>query len=252
MTLDISKTVKSILGNLATKTGAFLIAVVFFLQVANTVTGGLTSGGGITAVLGTVLSIVFFGATIVVALGAFRSLNSGELEKEHFTDNLTWPILRLAGVNLVITAFAVLAFVPLAPLSNAIAGGNLANAGTAAALVGLAGLLVSFAAFFYAVLALALSLPEVAVRNNRMFEALDNSVQKTKGHKKQMMIASIPVIILYTVSLLVNLGASNAEISSNPVVIIVSGLLGSLTAVTVYSTLIELDREIDGGSDGYL
>ncbi|PSG98748.1 MAG: hypothetical protein BRC29_01310 [Nanohaloarchaea archaeon SW_7_43_1] len=252
MTLGISKTVKSILGNLVTQTGAFLVATVFFLQVANTVTGTLTSSGGITAILGNVLSLVLFGATIVVALGAFRSLNSGELEKKHFTDNLTWPIIRLAGVNLVITAFAVLAFVPLAPLSNAVAGGNLANAGTAAVLVGVAGLLVSFAAFFYAVLALALSLPEVAVRNNRMFEALDNSVRKTKGHKKQMMAASVPVIILYGVSLLVNLGASNAEISSNPVVIIVSGLLGSLTAVTVYSTLIELDREINGGKDGYL
>jgi hypothetical protein len=244
MTLDTAETVKAVLGNLTTELGASLVAAIFFLQVAGTVTGNMAAGSGLMSGLATVFSLVIFGATVIVALGSFRSLDSGELDKKHFTENLTWPILRLAGVNIVITAFAVLAFAPLAPLSSFIGGSALAEAGAAALIVGIAGIAVSFAAFFYAVLALSLSLPEVAVKDRRMFKALDSSVQRTKGYKKQMLLALSPVIVLYLLNLLITLGSSGTGISSNPVIIIITGFLGSVTAVTVYSTLVEFHQRI--------
>lgn len=244
MALDTAETVKAVLGNLTTELGASLVAAIFFLQVASTITGNIATGTGLTSILGTLVSVVLFGATVVVALGSLRSFNSGELEKEYFTDNLTWPIIRLAGANIVITAFAVLAFVPLGVLSSFIGGTAIAEAGAAAIIVGLTGITLSFPAFFYAVLALCLSLPEVAVKNRRMFEALDSSVQRTKGQKKYMTLALTPVIVLYSLNLLLTLGTSGNNLTSNPVIIVLTGLLGSLTAVTVYSTLVEFHQRI--------
>ncbi|MFT4867749.1 MAG: hypothetical protein ACI9LV_000353 [Candidatus Nanohaloarchaea archaeon] len=248
MTLNTAETVKSALGNLTTQLGASLVAVIFFLQVTSTLAGNMT-GTGLTGTAGTLLSLILFGATVVVALGALRSFESGELEKTHFTENLAIPILRLGGANIVITAFAVLAFAPLGALSSAIGGTGIAEAGAAALIISLTGITVSFAAFFYAVLALCLSLPEIAVKDRRMFKALDSSVQRTRGHKKQMMLALTPVILLYTVSLLVNLGTAGNGLASNPVIIIFTGFLGAVTAVTVYSTLIEFHQRI-GEEDG--
>jgi hypothetical protein len=244
MSLDSTEAVKSIFGNLKTELGASLIAVVFFLQVASTISGNMAAGTGITSSLGTLFSLVLFGATVVVALGSLRSFDSGELKKKYFTENLTWPILRLGGANIVITAFAVLAFAPLGALSSFIGGTGIAEAGAAALIIGLTGITISFAAFFYAVLALCISLPEIAVKESRMFEALDSSVQKTRGEKKSMIIALIPVIVLYTLNLVTALGTTGNGLASNPVIVIFTGLIGSVTAVTVYATLVEFHQRI--------
>jgi hypothetical protein len=247
MSLEAKEAVKSAFQNLKTEVGAALIALIFFIQVSGTLTGSLSAGGGLAGTFGALLSLVLFFATAVVALGSLRSLDEGKLEKEYFTENLTRPIIRLAGANIVILAFSVLAFTPLGALSAFVSGSALSGATSAALIIEITGIAISLTVFFYIILALCLSLPEIAVKNSRMFQALDSSVQRTRGHKKQMMLALTPLVALQMVSLLINT-ASGSPVSS-PISVIVSGVIGAVVTAGIYSLLIEFHQRIGEGEE---
>lgn len=243
MGLDPKDTVKSILGSLKTEVGITLIAVLFSLQVFNIISGTLAASTGLVSALGFVLSLAVTATTLVVAIGAFRALDSGELEKEYFTENLVWPILRVAGSNIVMTAFAAIALIPILPARSLLAGA--AGMGMVGTALGVLSLLVGLWAFFYALLSLSVSLPEIVVEDNRLFESLDNSIQRTHGDRAGMFVALLPLLVLYTANLALTVAAgAGGTLETNPIMMIGSGLLGSITAVTAYSTLVEYNKRL--------
>lgn len=236
MTLDSGDAMSSVLQTVKSEVGLKLFAAFFVLQVVNIAVGLLSTLGTTGQIAASLVSIIAAVIGVVLTIGAFRALDSGTLREDYFTDNIFRPFLRIAGTNIVTTAFLFIAFLP------AVIGVNLGIAGT------VIGVPVSLVAAIYVILSLLPALAEVAVDDRRMFESLDRSVKKSWGEKISMLKAALPLVALYMVTIVVTAGLTVAGATGNTP----SGLagrlatsaLGSITTVTLYATLIEYHHRL--------
>lgn len=252
MTLDISDLLESVVEKIRSETGLKLIAAFLLLQLVNIAAGHTYEIGGAVALIGIPVSIAAAIAGILLMIGSFRALDEMELRKEQFTENIIWPFLRLAGVNIIFTAFLFLASLPLLLVVVAATGltgmGIAAGSAAIAALSGVLGIIfgaLSLVLIAYVIMALATALPEVTVNDSRLFESLDNSVQRSKGSKLRMLISLVPVILLYVV--LVPISAISTAAGGTAVNFVIGPLvafLGALVTVVLYATLVEFNQRL--------
>ncbi len=250
MALDAGDLVRSVFDKVTSDIGLKLIAAFFVLQLLNIGSSYSFEVGGPAAAIGAVVSLAAAVAGILLMIGSFRALDTGELEKQQFTDNIIWPFLRLVGANILTTVFVVVALIPaslIALLTVGGAGVGVTLGSTAlTVVVGLLGALLGIGSLVfvaYAVLALITALPEIAVNDSRLFEALDNSVQRSSGEKLRMFISLVPVVLLYLLVLPVSAVAAVAPEAS----VVVSPLIAVLSAATtvvLYTTLVEFNQRL--------
>lgn len=252
MGIDAVDTAKSTFGSLNTETGLKVISLLFVIQLANLLGTMMFQSGSTMAALGGLLTVLAAVASVLVTLGALRSFDSGSFEKGHYTENLLWPIGRLAGVNVTTTLFAygigVVAALP-AVVATALTGtslsGGLSGASITMALLVILGMALGVAAFIYVFLTLIVSVPMVAADDRRMFESLDLSVQRTSGQTTSMLFAALPLIALYLVSMAFMAAATPSQGTTiNPALGAVSSLLSSVVAATFFSLVTEYNQRL--------
>jgi len=257
MALDAVDTIKSTFGSLKTDAGMKVLGLLFLVQLVNMGSAFLGQASSGMMVISGLVSLVAAIAMILITVGAFRSFDSEEVSSDQYTQNILWPLVRITGANLVTTIFAYgLALIALLPviLAGALTGaglssmgaGSLAGGGIFMAALGLAGLVLGAAAFFYIFLMLTVSIPMISVEDNRIFEALDRSVQRTAGEKASMFLAALPVGLFYLVGVgfILASGATGTGQTANPVMILVSSAVTALTATLFFSLLNEYHQRL--------
>ena len=200
--LDI---LKHAFGSLKTPVGQ-KVAGLFFLVQALNIGSSLMIESSSAAMAGVSVAVSLLAALIgiVATIGGLRAFREEEFSKEMFTQNLVWPFSRILGANLTSAVLAYgLGFVFLLPagilavLAGASTPSGVAAAGTLPLILGVLGAIMAIGAFFYVTVTLVLSQPLVAIDNKRMFQALDESVQRTKGHKSSIFIAFLGLLLAY-------------------------------------------------------
>lgn len=214
MKLDIVDTVLSGFNRVASKGALGLIGAGILALL--TVIIGFRIGGfliGINAILGGLVMaatfIVYLVEIAAITVGSLRAFDKKDFSSDMFTENIFWPFLRMTGSNLVIQAFIVgaiyLIAYPLMIAGFVGMGSAMMGAGSAGALsqflpalvaVGILAALVAL----YIFSALSLSLPRISVEDKRMFEALDESVQSTKGNRLRVIATMLPFIAFSVVA----------------------------------------------------
>lgn len=212
MSIDIVDTLKSAFGSLNTDTGRKVVGLLLGLQVLNLTVVSLQAGGFALAAASAVLQLALGIIGLIVTLGVLRSFSSMSLEKEQYTENLLWPVIRYFGANTSTTLFALgIAALGLVPAAIAAAGvtgvGAIApqmvtGASIIGVLIGLVGGVLGVALFAYIYSTLVVSLPMIAADDKRLFEALDTSIQRTKG-SRMALVASLVLLILVFLSAVV-------------------------------------------------
>ena len=211
MKLSVKDTVKSTFDRIASKAS---------LGVAGLTIGliGLVFGGGILtgisvaispilgAVVGMLTAAVYLGGLVSLTVGSLRAFNQKTVNKEMFTENILWPFLRMAGSNIVLQSFALtaayLVLYPALLLTMGASGmmqGTMTGAPdlgtTAIAGLGISGGITAVIVL-YIFAALSLALPRIAISDKRVFQALDESVQATKGSRLRIAAAILPFAAL--------------------------------------------------------
>ena len=213
MKLDVLDTIKSSFSRLGSR--ATLGVVGASILLALVVLLGFGAGGALmtmSSILGGLVMIVTIGVYIAglasVSVGSLRAFDQEDFSKEMFTDNIAWPFLRMTGSHIVIQAFMLtVAYALLYPALLAgmagtgimsMASTGMSTTGTGAAIGAGAGLIgvFAFAIVLYILSALLLSLPRIAVDNKRLFQALDESVQSTKGNRPRIIASLLPFAVL--------------------------------------------------------
>lgn len=163
----------------------------------------METGTGMMLGISVVISILAAILGIIATIGGLRSFREGEIQSELFTSNLVWPYGRILGANITTTVFAtILGFLfalPALALIGVLGGSVEAVAGASGpvlALTALAGIM-GLGAFFYVTVVLLIAQPLVAIDNRRLFQALDESVQRTKGHRSSIFVALLGIAIAY-------------------------------------------------------
>lgn len=203
MSADALDVLRTSFGSLKTSTGQKLVGIFFAVQLLNIGSSYMMESMSMTA---TSVAVGLVGALlgVVATIGGLRSLREDEVKLEYFTSNLVWPFGRTLGANLVTAVFAYaisLIFVAPALIAaytsglTSLAGLTGASAGVLA-LAALGGLL-GIAAFFYVSITMILAQPFVAIDDMRMFQALDESIQKTKGNRLSIFTAFLGLILAY-------------------------------------------------------
>ncbi|MFQ3275548.1 MAG: hypothetical protein ACI9LV_000352 [Candidatus Nanohaloarchaea archaeon] len=248
MSLNVTDTVKSTFGSLKTETGMKVLGLMFAVQLVNMAASMMLEMGAMASVAGGVLTFAAAIAGIVITVGALRSFDTETISREQYTENLLWPVIRLTGANVVTTilayGIAVVALLPAVLAAVALGAGTsvgtgaLAGAGLPVALLGVAGFIAGIAAFLYIFLTLVVSMPMVAADDRRMFEALDKSIQRTKGSKFSMFLSILPIGVVYLigVGIIIALAPSPGGSLSAPFAVAAS-VVSSLVAVLMYSLL---------------
>jgi hypothetical protein len=195
---------KTAFGGLKTDVGKKLVGLFFAVQLINfagTYAAGMGTGAQAAGVFASIFAAL---ATIVATIGALRGFREGELEKEMFTENLLWPFGRFLGANLVSTVFAyLLALVALLPAIGAAGLSGITSASglsaASALVIGLGGLgvILAVGVFIYVAVTLILAQPLIAVDDRRMFQALDESVRRTKDERASMALALLGLMLAY-------------------------------------------------------
>jgi len=208
MALDVSEAVKTGFGSLKTDVGQKLIGIFFLIQAVNFgSTFIIETGSTALQLLGGLLITVSALASIAATIGGLRSFRENMIGRDFFTDNLLWPFARTLGANLTTGIFAYLiGAIFLLPAFLAALGGTTASSVGAGALsgasitgiaLGALGVILGFAAFIYVIITLILAQPLIAIDDKRMFQALDESIQRTKDNKLSIFLAGIAVLIVY-------------------------------------------------------
>lgn len=256
MALDAVDTIKSTFGSLKTDAGKKVLGLLFVLQLVNMGGTYLSTMGTAMMFVSAFLSLGVAAAMLLVTVGVFRSFDSGELTSDQYTSNVLWPLVRITGANAVTTIFAYgLALVALLPavLVSVLAGAGVSSLGAGAAaggsivgaVLGIAGLVLAIAAFFYIFLMLTVSVPMISVDDNRVFQALDRSVQRTKGAKVSMFLAALPIGLLYLVGFgLVIAMTGTATTTVSPGVAVLTSVVTALTATLFFSLLNEYHQRL--------
>jgi len=249
MALDAINTIKSTFGSLKTGVGMKILGLLFVVHLVNMGTTYFsTMGTGMMIVSG----LISLTAAAVLLLITVRSFDSGELTKDQYTNNIVWPLIRITGANAVTTIFAygvALFALPPVVLVSVLAGAGLSSLGAGAvaggsilsALLGIAGLVLAIGAFFYLFLMLTVSVPMIAIEDNRIFEALDRSVQRTKGEKISMFLAALPVGLIYFIGI-IPLAAmapttGSTATSVSPVLVLLTSVVTAVSGTLFFSLL---------------
>ncbi|WP_414837653.1 hypothetical protein ACK3SF_05280 [Candidatus Nanosalina sp. VS9-1] len=200
--LDI---LKHAFGSLKTPVGQKVVGLFFLVQALNI--GGtllMESGSGTMIGISVALSLVAALVGVISTIGGLRAFREGEFSKEMFTENLVWPFGRILGANITtaILAYALgfLFILPagiLAMLSGAATPSGVAASGGLTMILGILGLIMGLGAFFYVTVALILSQPLLAIDDRRLFQALDESIQRTKGHRSSIFVALLGLVLVY-------------------------------------------------------
>ncbi len=252
MSLDAVDTIKSTFGSLKTEAGMKVLGLLFIIQLVNIGSSYLVELGTAGAILSGLIGLIAGVAMVLITVGAFRSFDSGDVEAEQYTSNILWPFVRITGANIVTTVFAY--GVALVALLPAMVVGGLTGLGTSSvgmaagsspftSLLGLAGVVLGIAAFFYIFLMLTVSVPMIAADDNRVFQALDRSVQRTKGNKLAMFLAALPVGILYLVGMFVLIFSGEMATTGtmtqtvSPVIALLTSVVTSVTGTLFLSLL---------------
>lgn len=247
MALDAVDTIKSTFGSLKTDAGMKVLGLLFVLQLVNLGSTYLGTMGTGMMVISALLSLGVAAGMLLITVGAFRSFDSGEVNSEQYTSNIVWPLIRITGANAVTTIFAygvaLLALLPVI-LAGGLAGAGMSAIGSVAGssiiglVLGLAGLVLGVTAFFYIFLMLTVSIPMISVEGNRIFEALDRSVQRTKGEKTSMFLALLPVGLTYLVGFGVVIALSGPSTQTvGPGVAVLISAVTAVTATLFFSLL---------------
>ena len=203
----------------------------------------MISVGAIISVLGGFLGVI-------PTIGGLRSLREEEVKLEYFKENLLWPFGRIAGANLITGILAyIVAFIFLGPALliaatsgiTSITGLASANAGVLA-LAGIGGLL-GLAALIYVSVMLILAQPFIAIDDRRMFEALDKSIQDTKGNRLNILMALLGYLLVY-LALTVLFGLSTLVAPEAVVSLLITVVLSPLLAPVMLKILEEFSREL--------
>ncbi len=204
MALNALSLLKHAFGSLKTPVGQKVAGLFFIVQALNIGGGLIMETGTATMVgVGVVASILAALVGIIATIGGLRSFREEEISSEFFTSNLIWPYGRILGANITSTLFAtvlgILFALPALALIGVLGGSPDAVAGASApvlALTALAGIM-GLGAFFYVTVVLLIAQPLVAIDDRRLFQALDESVQRTKGHRSSIFIALLGIAIAY-------------------------------------------------------
>ena len=116
------------------------------------------------------------------------------------------------------------------------------------AILGVLGLLLGIGAFIYVFLTLTVSVPMISTEDNRIFQALDRSVQRTKGEKLSMFIAALPIVFIYLIGILVAVIAGGASMGTtgtpSAAMTLVSSVVTAFTATLFFSLLNEYHQRL--------
>jgi hypothetical protein len=250
MGLDIVDTVLSSFKRVGSRAtlgiAAAALAVLIAVGAGALVSGMLSSVSGVlAAILMVVTGAVYIAGAASISVGALRAFDEKDFSKEMFTENILWPFLRMTGSNIVTQAFIFTAFYILAyPLllgGTAIGAGALLAGGPGLGALGaVAGVALAIAVIvgLYAMAALSLSLPRIAVNDTRLFEGLDESVQSTKGDRPRIIATILPAGIFVAIAA--------AGIFSGGIPGLAIYLIGVLLAALYYlSLLTELNTRLN-------
>jgi len=212
MKLDVLDTVKSSLSRIGSRATLGVIGASILLGLAMLL--GFGAGGALmtmSGILGGLVMVVTVGVYIAglasISVGSLRAFDQEDFSKDMFTDNIFWPFLRMTGSHIVIQAFmftVVYALIYPALLAGMAGSGMMSMAATGMSTTGIgtaigafAGLIGVFALaiVLYILSALLLSLPRIAVDNRRLFQALDESVQSTKGNRPRIIATLLPFAV---------------------------------------------------------
>jgi hypothetical protein len=254
MALDAINTIKSTFGSLKTGVGMKILGLLFVVHLVNMGTTYFSTMGTGMMIVSGLISLTAAAVLLLITVGAFRSFDSGELTKDQYTNNIVWPLIRITGANAVTTIFAygvaLFALLPVV-LVSVLAGAGLSSLGAGAvaggsilsALLGIAGLVLAIGAFFYLFLMLTVSVPMIAIEDNRIFEALDRSVQRTKGEKISMFLAALPVGLIYFIGIIpIPLAAmapttGSTATSVSPVLVLLTSVVTPVSGTLFFSLL---------------
>jgi len=241
---------KNSFGILKTDVGQKLVGLFLLIQALNFGSTYLMQELSMTTIPA-LLSIAGGLLSVIVTIGGLRSLRDEEFDIENFKQNLVWPFGRIAGANIVSVIFAYLValiFIGPAALAaltsgvSSVAGLTGASAGVLA--LGGLGAILGVAAFIYVSVTLILAQPFVAIDNMRMFEALDNSIQSTKGNRLNIFITFLGYgLANLTLGVIFGLIALfGPQIVADALVTIV---IGSVMAPVGLKILEEFSRELE-------
>lgn len=239
-------------GSLKTPVGQKLVGVFFLIQLLNfgssyiTELSTSTTMMGASVVLGLAATLLGIAATI----GGLRSFRDGEFDRENFTENLLWPFGRILGANLTAGIFAyAVAFlfigpaIVLATTSGITSVSGLTGAGAGVLALGAIGAILGIAAFIYVSVTLMLAQPFIAIEDRRMFQALDKSIQSTKGSRLSIFTALMGILAVYIV-LIVIAGAVSVVAPEQVAAALSSVVFGSVMTPVGLKLLEELSREL--------
>jgi hypothetical protein len=208
MELDIVDTVLSSFSRLGSRATLGVIGALLALILA--LVAGFTAGGALMAVsgiLGGLVMLVTFAVYIAgaasISVGALRAFDQEDISKGMFTENILWPFLRMTGSNIVTQAFVfAVVYILVYPLIlTGLAGvgamGMMAGTGLSTGMLAGAGVLglLALLIVLYIMATLTLSLPRIAVNDRRMFQALDESVQSTRGNRLGIIATLLPFAV---------------------------------------------------------
>lgn len=255
MSLDVTDTVKSTFGSLKSETGLRILGLMFAVQLANMSSSMMLEAGTATATAaGGIITMLAAFAGILITVGGLRSLDTGAIKKEQYTENIFTPVVRLIGANVVTTVFgyglALIAFLP-AIVAGILAGagmsapGSMMNAGLPIVILGALGAVTGIAAFAYVFLTLILSVPMIAADNSRLFQSLDRSVQRTTGNRISMLVTVLPIGLVYLLGIsLILLVAPSANGALTVPYAVAASAVSSIIAVLMFSLLTELNKRL--------
>lgn len=249
MSVSSTDVLRNSFGILKNSTGQKLLGIFFVLQVLNFASTYLIENMSMTAA-GAAISILAGVGGILATLGGLRSLREDEVALENFRENLIWPVGRIVGANLIIAGLAYLVsflfFIPavaFALTSGITSLAALNTAGAGVLILGALGALLGVAAFFYVSVSLILAQPFIAIDDKRMFQALDDSVQKTKGNRLGIFATLLGLILVYIgFSAILMIGGS--VVSETVATAAVSIIGGSVMAPVSLKILEEFSREL--------
>lgn len=246
MALKAVDTAKSAFGSLTQPVGLKVIGLLFVVQLANMLGSMAYTAGTVAALLGALVSVLAAVATLIIMVGALRSFDSGAFSKEHYTNNLVWPVTRSVGANAVTSIFAyglsLLAVLPFIVVAGLVGAGI--GASPATAVLGLIGGVFGLGVLIYVLLTLSISIPMIATGDRRMFEALDQSVQRTGGEKKSLFLAFLPLGAVYLAVVAVLVALAPAQGTVDPLFGAASALISSTVAAAFFSLLTEFDDRL--------
>lgn len=202
MSLDVQDTAFSTIERL--KSRATLAVIGLSLLLAAVVGLGAAAafavGGAAGSVIGLLTAVAYVAGIAMIGVGAFRSYDEMNYSKSQYTENIVKPFLRLSVSGMLLYLLAILAaYVPL--VIGAIVASPLALMNPEGALTGLSGPLASILGLaaasigMYVATSMILSLPGIAVSDQRLFESLDKAVQRSKGNRLRMIASLLPAVV---------------------------------------------------------